>query len=181
MRIKKRHILLFLIGLLPFIKLIHLNDYCFGVSDLLIISGIAIVYIIAFLVIFFYNLYKISLKKELFNYITLIVLGSNSLLLFLGIMFHNKAITKEKKQLFVSKLINDKIHKIHLYNDATFDYKIETEIETCTKSGNYVVNKDTITLFYNNKNSLNKKTQNLIYSKNLKEIYTKDSISFYLH
>ena len=68
MKIRKRYLGLILIALLPLTFLIHFGDYCFGVKELLIITGLAIFFLITFLAILFHNLYSIVLKKELFNY-----------------------------------------------------------------------------------------------------------------
>lgn len=72
-KIRKRYLLLIFLALLPFYKLYHPEDYCFGDVDLVIIGGLTILFVITFLSIVFYNLYSIALKKELFNFRPLII------------------------------------------------------------------------------------------------------------
>ena len=49
MKLRKRYILLILLAILPFYKLIHLDDYCFGDVDLVIIGGFSVLFAIAFI------------------------------------------------------------------------------------------------------------------------------------
>jgi len=61
MAFKKRHILLLVFAILPFLNFIHLDDYCFGAAEFLKIAGLTILLFIAFLVISFQDLYSLSI------------------------------------------------------------------------------------------------------------------------
>lgn len=145
-----RYILLIVIALTPLFKLIHLNDYCFGVADLLIISAIAVVFFIAFLVILFYNLYKISLKIELFDFKPLIIFFIFGVSLFFGVKFHDKNIFKTIKMSFINDSDLEKRLELRLFTDKTFEYK-ETQIEySCYNKGHYQFLNDTLRLEFLN-------------------------------
>ena len=105
MKIRKRYLLLILIALLPLYFLIHTDDYCFGVAELLIIGGLAILFIIVFLVVFFNNLYGISLKRELFDANPLIIAAVYAVLLYLFVNYHDENVFKTKKMVFTLMLV----------------------------------------------------------------------------
>lgn len=147
-KIRKRYIFLIFIALLPLFKLIHSNDYCFGVADLLLIAAIGVVFFIAFMVILFYNLYKVSLKRELFNIRPVIIFVVFGISLFFGLKYHDKNIFKTKKEKFVTKENTLPKSELILFTDKTFELKnIKTEY-TCFIKGNYLKKGDTL-LFSN--------------------------------
>lgn len=136
-KIRKRYIFLICIALLPLFKLIHPNDYCFGVADLLLIAAIGVVFFIAFMVILFYNLYKVSLKRELFNIRPVLILVVFGISLFLGLKYHDKNIFKTVKKKYVAKENGLFNNELTLFTDKTFELKnIKTEY-SCYIKGNY--------------------------------------------
>lgn len=147
-KIRKRYILLIVIAILPLFKLIHPNDYCFGVADLILIGGIAVLFFVAFLVVLFYNLYKISLKVELFNYRPILIFIVFGVCLYFGVSFHNQHLFKTKYQSFITADTNDLKGKLVLFTDGTceFELKYESERYSCFFKGNYLYNKDTLVL-----------------------------------
>jgi hypothetical protein len=64
MKIRKRYITLILLALLPFYKIIHDKNYCFGDLDLVIIAGFTILYVIAFFSSFFLQFVQNNFKKR---------------------------------------------------------------------------------------------------------------------
>lgn len=145
-----RYILLVVIALLPLFKLIHFNDYCFGVADLLIIAAIAIIFFIAFLVILFYNLYKISLKIELFDFKPLIIFFVFAISLYYALSYHDKHISKTKKISFITYNDLENLSELHLFADKTFEYK-DVKVEySCYYNGRYKITKDTLKLEFEN-------------------------------
>ncbi|AUC20290.1 hypothetical protein, partial [Polaribacter reichenbachii] len=137
MKLRKRYILLILLALLPFYKLIHPDDYCFGDVDLVIIGGLTIIFIITFLAIFFYNLYKITIKKELFNFRPLIITAVFAVVFNRALEYHDKAIFKDKFQVFNSFSKEKALLEIILYDDATFEFKTIYDNSYCVEKGTY--------------------------------------------
>ena len=155
MKLRKRYITLILLALLPFYKIIHDKNYCFGDLDLVIIAGFTILYIIAFLAVFFYNLYKITLKKELFNFRPLIITLVFFTTLYLALEYHDENFLKEKVEVFKSTSKENTLLEINLFSDDTFELKTiyqDYPKSFCVEKGNYYYNKDT--LFLNKFNNL---------------------------
>lgn len=151
MKLRRRYFLLITLALLPFYKLIHFSDYCFGDVDLLAIVALSVVFAITFITIVFYNLYKISLKKELFNFRPLIIAGVFSLTMYYGIEYHNKNVFKDKVDIFKSMSEGNKELEIVLFDDDTFEFKTTFNKNTCVEKGTYYYKNDLLFLNKNNK------------------------------
>ncbi|WP_439131806.1 hypothetical protein [Polaribacter sp.] len=145
-RVKKRYILLIVLAFLPFYRLIHSENYCFGDVDLLIIGGLTIVYIIAFISISFYNLYNITLTKEFFNFTPLIITFLFSMGLYYALQYHDKNLFKDKVQRFQGYSKEKASLEINLYNDNTFELKTIDPRSFCVEKGTYFYKKDTLFL-----------------------------------
>ena len=176
MKLRKRYFLLILLALLPFYRLIHTENYCFGDNDLLIIAGFTILYIIAFLSVSFYNLYKITLKKELFNFRPLLITFVFSMVLYNTLDYHDKHFFKDKVQVFESTSKEKALLEINLFDNNTFELKTINPKSYCVEKGSYTYKKDTLYL-----NKLNNVDGNIdfgdiyVYSEtyhSLKPIYT---------
>lgn len=149
MKIRKRYIVLILLALLPFYKIIHDKNYCFGDVDLVIIAGFTVLYIIAFLAVFFYNLYKITLRKELFNYRPVIITIVFLTTLNYALEYHDKNLFKDKVQVFHSTSKENALLEINLFNDASFELKTINDDypkSFCIEKGTYLYKKDTLYL-----------------------------------
>lgn len=149
MKIRKRYIALILLALLPFYKIIHSKNYCFGDVDLVIVGGLTILYIIAFLTVFFYNLYKISLKKELFNFRPLVITLVFLTALYYGLEYHDQNLFKEKVKIFNGTSKDNALLEINLFNDNSFELKTISEEypkSFCVEKGTYIFKKDTLLL-----------------------------------
>ena len=178
--IRKRYILLIILAILPFYRFNHKDDYCFGDADLAIIGGFAVVFFIAFLVILFNNLYKITLRIELFNFRPVIILVVFSTALFFALKFHNKNVFKTEKQHFTN-ISSLKDVNLYLFTDKTFEIKKKFNNYSCYYKGNFSYKGDT--LFLHPKNTIdidstflfntNKKT--LISTKTRLPIFELDS------
>jgi len=145
-KIKTRYILLILLGFPPFYRFIHTENYCFGDIDLVIVAGLTILYVVAFLSIFFYNLYKITIKKELFNFTPLIITFIFSMTLYYTLEYHNKPLFKNKIQVFKSTSKEKALLEINLYDDNTFELKTINPKSFCVEKGVYSYKKDTLFL-----------------------------------
>jgi hypothetical protein len=74
MKFEKIHSVFIVYAFLPFLNLIYLVDYCFGVANLSIVTILTTVFAIAFLVITFYDLYNLSIKRLSFNFMPLLII-----------------------------------------------------------------------------------------------------------
>lgn len=146
MKLRKRYFLLILLAVLPFYKLFHPDNYCFGDLDLALIGLLVILFIIVFLTVFFYNLYKITLKKELFNFRPLIIAAIFTTSLYLGLEYHDENVFKNKLQVFKSYSKEKALLEINLFDDNTFELKIINEESFCVEKGKYHFKRDTLFL-----------------------------------
>lgn len=151
-KVRKRYLLLIILALFPFYRLFHSENYCFGDVDLVIIGGLTLMYIITFLSIFFYNLYKITLKKELFNFRPLIITFFFSMSLYYTLEYHDKNLFKEKVQVFKSYTKEKEKLKISLFKNKTFELRTIDSTSFCVEKGNYQYKNDT--LFLNKRNNV---------------------------
>ncbi len=147
-RIFKRYIFLIILAMLPFYKFYHEGDYCFGDKDLVVIGFYIVLFIIAFLVIFFNNLYGISLKKELFNFRPIIIFVVFVIALLLFFKYHTKNILKTQKQHFVSKLEFKDVN-LFLYEDETFQLNESFATYNCYYKGTFRYEGDSLFLIAN--------------------------------
>lgn len=146
MRLRKRYFLLIFIAILPFYRLFHPDNYCFGDVDLALIGLLVILFVIVFLAIFFYNLYKITLKKELFNFRPLIIAAVFTTLLYTALEYHDEALFKDKVQVFKGYSKEKASLEINLFNDNTFELKTTIEKSFCVEKGKYHFKRDTLFL-----------------------------------
>jgi hypothetical protein len=146
MKLTKRHFLLIFLALLPFYKLVHFDDYCFGDEDLLVIGALTIVFVIAFIAIVFNDLYTISFGKEMFNFMPLIIAGVFFLSLVLGLKLHENSIFKNEVQSFKIQQKGTYSAEIKLFGDATFEFKTIFLNYNCVKKGTYFYRKDALYL-----------------------------------
>lgn len=158
MKLRKRYFLLILLALLPFYRLIHTENYCFGDFDLVIIAGLTILYIIAFLSVSFYNLYKITLRKELFNFRPLLITLVFSTTLYNALDYHDKHFFKDKIQTFESVSKEKSILEINLFDNNTFELKTINSKSFCVEKGKYYYKKDSLFL-----NKLNNVDGNIVF------------------
>ena len=152
MKFKKRHVLLLVFAILPFLNFIHLDDYCFGVAELLKIAGLTILLFIAFLVISFQDLYSLSIDKVRFNFVPLVIIFIFSISLYSGIKYHDKSFNKNQLHTFKSQIKSKFSPKIMLFDDHTFELSEISIEETCVKKGTYQFKKDSLFLYRHNKN-----------------------------
>lgn len=149
MKIRKRYILLIILSLLPFYKIIHFDDYCINDVDYLVIAFLSIIVLITFIAILFYNLYQISIHKELFNYRPLLIFVIFSIALYFGIKFPDFTFSKKVSYEFSHKKNSKYTANIILYDDATFIFKTKLATESCKKNGNYFFKNDSLFLKLN--------------------------------
>lgn len=174
MKIRKRYILLIILSILPFYKIIHFDDYCINDVDYLVIAFLSIIVLITFLATLFYNLYLISIHKELFNYRPLLIFGVFSIALYFGIKFPDYTFFKEVNYEFSYKKNSKYTSNIILYDDTTFIFKTKLATESCKKNGNYFFRNDSLFL------KLNHSTKNpeifdsvYFFDRNQKKLFPK--------
>lgn len=147
MKVRKRYIFLTLVALLPLLKFIHLEDaYCFGDKDLLVIAFLAILFTIPFLVVLFFNLYKISILKELFNYTPIIIAVLYYSLLVFFINNHDKNFLKDVKLAYEYRVDNDTRSQLTLYLSGDYQLKSEVFAQNCYQEGKFDIKNDTLYL-----------------------------------
>jgi hypothetical protein len=146
MEFKKIHFTLIFFAILPFLNFIHFNDYCFGVADLLIITGLTIVFFISFLVISFYDLYNLSIRKLRFNFLPLLILCIFSVFLFIGIKYQGKFLFKNIAKSYKNEIGEKTTSKIILFTDKTFEVHQAGKNEVCVKKGIYYIENDSLFL-----------------------------------
>lgn len=175
MKFKKIHFTLIFFAILPFYNLSYFNDYCFGVADLLIVTGLTIVFFISFLVIVFYDLYNLSIRKTQFNFLPILVLVVFAISLFIAIKYQGKFLFKNPTKTFVNQIGEKNASKIILFTDSSFEVHQAGKHEVCVKKGTYFFKKDTLFLDKHDKNFKDevfdsiyyfKKAQNLLIPNN---------------
>ncbi len=171
MKIRKRYLLLISIALLPLTFLIHFGDYCFGVKELLIITGFIICFIVVFLVILFNNFYNIVLKKELFNYRPVLIAVIYCIVLSLFLNYHGENFFKTKINLFETPKTSKDTRRLTLFSDNYFELKIIQKNQRCVYRGFFQFNQDTLRLRFN-KNSKYSLDSLFNYSKNKQELFS---------
>lgn len=162
MKIRKRYILLIILSILPFYKIIHFDDYCINDVDYLLIAFLSIIVLVTFLAIIFFNLYQISIHRELFNYRPFLIFGVFSIALYVGLKFPDIWLVKKVDQKFTHKVNATSSAKITLFKDYTFSFKVKSTNETCAKFGTYKMSKDSLFLKLNS-NSTNQQLMDSVY------------------
>lgn len=146
MKISKRHILLIILSVFPFYRIIHSGDYCINDVDYLLVALMSIPVLITFLAIVFFNLYNITLQKEFFNFIPLIIFGIFLISLYVVLKFPDISNFKTKTtQLFI-KSDTISTSRIILYENGEFQFKNATSNEFCVNYGNYFFKEDSLHL-----------------------------------
>lgn len=158
-----RYIFLIILAVLPYYKFFHDDDYCFGDADLVVIGIYFVVFLIPFWVIFFYNLYKVSIKKESINIVLVIIFISNVSALYIALKYHNENVFKTK----VHEVVQDEqdyVLELCLFDDSTFEYRKISDKISCYFIGNYTVKNDSIYLAFFNENTKSLK-ERFLYQK----------------
>ena len=154
MKFKKRYLFLLLFAILTFSNVIHFGDYCYDSLNTFLFIAFSVLFFGAFLIMTFYNLYKISLKKERFKFTPGILL-----LIFFGLVvfvtkYPDTYIFKTPIKSFKSiKKVDLNTLKIILFSNKTFESKTILEKSDCTQKGSYFIKNDSLYLNYNNKKS----------------------------
>ncbi|WP_026776685.1 hypothetical protein [Polaribacter sp. Hel_I_88] len=151
MKLRKRYFLLIFLAIAPFYKFIHPENYCFGDVDLVIIGGFMVLFAITFLVIFFNNLYLITIKKELFNFRPVIITVVFLIALYTTLGLHDKNIFQEKIKTYKGFSKEKDQLEINLFDDNTFELKIIYPKSYCVEKGEYSFKNDTLLLDKYNK------------------------------
>ena len=158
MKLRKRYFLLIFIAIAPFYKFVHPENYCFGDTDLVIIGGFMVLFAITFLVIFFNNLYLITIKRELFNYRPVLIAVVFLIALYTTLGLHDQNIFKDQVKVYKGFSKEKDVLEINLYDDNTFELKIIYDKSYCVEKGAYSFKSDTLLL-----NKYNKVKGNIIF------------------
>ncbi|MDP5105466.1 MAG: hypothetical protein NWQ31_04770, partial [Polaribacter sp.] len=147
----------------------------FGVADLLIVTGLTIVFFISFMVIVFYDLYNLSIRKIQFNFLPILIVVIFSISLFIAIKYQGKFLFKNPTKTFVNQIGEVSTSKIILFTDHTFELQQTGKHEVCVKKGTYLFKQDTLFLDKKDKTFKDevfdsiyyfRKTQNLLIPNN---------------
>lgn len=168
MKLKKRYLFLVGVGILTFINVFHFGDYCYGILNTFLFIVFSILFGIFFLSITFYNLYKISLKKERFDFIPGILLLFFSILIIYTVKYPDFYIHKTRIKTFKSiRKIDSTTTKLILFSNYTFEAKTILEKSECTKKGKYSIKNDS--LYLKNNNAVKQKYFDNVYFYNQKD------------
>lgn len=152
MKFKKRYLILLLLAFLALYNVYHFNDFCYDVLNTFLFLVFSVLFALVFLIITFYNLYKISLKEEFFDFVPGILCLFFFSLVFLSVnypdTYFHKSTVKSFKSLNESSLNS---YKIILFDDMTFESKTILEKSECTQKGSYYFKNDSLYLEKNNK------------------------------
>ncbi len=152
MKFKKRYLYLVGLAILTLINVFHFGDYCYGALNTFLFIIFSVLFGLLFLIITFYNLYKISLKKERFDFAPGILLLFFLVLVLYAVKYPDYYIHKTQIKSFKSiKKIDSTTTKIALYSNKTFEAKTILEKSDCTTKGSYFFKNDSLFLVNNDK------------------------------
>ena len=156
MKFKKRYLTLLVLAFLALYNVYPFNDFCYNVLNTFLFLVFSILFALVFLIITFYNLYKISLKEEFFDFVPGVLCLFFSSLVFLSINYSDTYFHKSRVKSFKSLSKNDLVsYKIILFDDMTFESKTVLEKSECTQKGSYYFKNDSLYLEKNNKTQKN--------------------------
>lgn len=151
MKIKKRYLFLLLLAILTFSNTFYFSDYCYNSLNAFLFLVFSVLFGALFLIITFYNLYKISIKKERFDFVPGILLLLFSVFVIYSVKYPGYYIHKTEIKSFKSlKKIDATTTRIILYSNYTFESKTILEKSDCTKKGSYFFKNDSLYLVKNN-------------------------------
>lgn len=151
MKLKKRYFFLLLLAILTFSNAFHFSDYCYNSLNTFLFIVFSVLFGALFLIITFYNLYKISIKKERFDFVPGILLLFFSVFVIYSVKYPGYYIHKTEIKSFKSiKKIDSTTIRIILYSNYTFESKTILEKSDCTKKGSYYFKNDSLYLKNNN-------------------------------
>lgn len=151
MKIRKRYILLILIALLPLLYLVHPDDYCYGVTEIIVIGSFVLLFVVVFLVVLFNNLYGIALKKELFNYRPVLIAAVYTVVLLILLNFHDDNVFKTPKLAFKTPSTSKANLRLTLFTNKHFEVKTLYKTYRCINKGTFTIKNDSIYLRFNKK------------------------------
>lgn len=178
MKIRKRYILLIILSIFPFYKIIHFGDYCMNDVDYLIVAFLSIPVLVTFLAIVFFNLYQISIQRELFNYRPFLIFVIFLVALYVGLKFPDKTFLKSPTQQFSFKIDTKSSAKIILFNDNSFRFKTKYTKEVCVKNGTYHFENDFLLLKLDFMSKNEKVLDTLYHYNKIENILMPKSVNF---
>ena len=177
MKIRKRYILLILIALLPLIHLVHPGDFCYGVTEIIVIGAFALLFVIVFLVVLFNNLYGIALKKELFNYRPVLIAVVYTIVLLFLLRFHDDNLFKTPKLVFKSPATSRTNVRLTLFIDKDFELKTLYKTYRCINKGTFTMQNDSIYLKFNNRYTQNNDIDSVYYFNRIRGVLQATTIN----
>jgi len=177
MKIRKRYILLILIALLPLIHLVHPGDFCYGVTEIIVIGAFALLFVVVFLVVLFNNLYGIALKKELFNYRPVLIAVVYTIVLLFLLCFHDDNLFKTPKLAFKSPATSKTNVRLTLFTDKDFELKTLYKTYRCINKGTFTMQNDSIYLKFNNRYTQNNDIDSVYYFNRIRGVLQATTIN----
>ena len=151
MNVKKRYLFLVGFAILTLINVFHFGDYCYDSLNTFLFLVFSTLFGALFITITFYNLYKISIKKERFDFVPGILLLFFLMFVTYSVKYPGFYLHKTRIKTFVSPVkINETTTKIILFSNYSFESKTILEKSDCTKKGSYFIKKDSLYLKNNN-------------------------------
>jgi hypothetical protein len=161
MKLRKRYFVLLFFSILPFWKLTSFGDYCFSILDMIITGGLIVLFAIAVISSVFHNLYKITIKREVFNIIPVIFVAVFSVLIYISWSIKEDYLFKNKQHVFLASDFKDaNAAKIILFDDNTFVFKTLFKEYSCNIKGEYQFKNDSLFL-----NRVNISEKDFIFDK----------------
>lgn len=166
----KRHYGFVVLVLALLIKGVNLGDFCRDMVDSFIVGGIGLLFFMALLVVTFYNLYHISIKKEFYDFVTPLFLIIFSGLFYVAMVNPTMDFHKTKEATFQLKTSHQNPYDLTLYSDGSFLLTEKDGQQDCYTKGYYKRDGMQLSLNFHKDQSFNKtyrfeKNQDLLIGK----------------
>lgn len=148
----KRHIGFIVLTILLISQGIKFDDFCFDDTNYFFIGALVVVFIINFLVVTFYNLYHVSIKKEFFDFFPLVSLFVFAAIFYVATVYPALDFYKIKTQQFENQNNEHKKVILKLFDDATFVYQEKVKDQQCIYKGAYKFEKNQLLLNFKSEN-----------------------------
>ena len=163
-RFSKRHYALFLLIIALILRGINLGDFCYDIVDTFTLGGIGLVFFMILLIVTFYNLYHISIKKEFYDYLTLVFMLVFSLIFYVVVFNPSIDFYKTEASVFQKGDSINGEYTLRMFEDKTFLIEETKNNSSCYSKGKYDLKGNALKLNFNEGNSLS-----LVYAIDFKQ------------
>lgn len=141
-KFSKRHYGFILLLLMLTVKGIKFDDFCMDIVDKFILGGIGLLFFMVFLIVIFYNLYHISLKKEFFDFVSFIFLAVFTVVFYISFKSPGFEVFKTNFKTYESIKRDTKKVELQLFTDNSFLVVSKLENTKCYCKGKYFIQKN---------------------------------------